>query len=187
MVELNIRSTDFVRDIERTRLSLPSEEQINKALARGVEKTAEEFKDRVQELAPDSDEGNHYDSQYGDLPPQARGREKLNESFRVRSHGSSPFAFEVVTSEDDRAYLLEVGDDGSRPYSAELSQDSDDRNTLAIYAPDHPDANEDGRIFREEAQRDGIDGEFYIKTAFEEFRTQERLERNVQDELEKIV
>jgi hypothetical protein len=183
MVELNIRSTDFVDDIERTSHTLPDSEDIEKALARGVKKTAQEFAERVNELAPESDT-DEYDRSYGDHPPSVI---KLSNSFITRSHGSSPFAYEVISFDDDRAYLLEVGDDGAF-MSAEFSEDPDEGpNTLAIYAPNHEDANEDGRIFRQSAERTGIEPRFYIKEAFEEFRTQRRLEQNVQEEIDKVI
>jgi len=162
-------------DIERTQESFPTRTEVQKAIENGVEKTARQFAERVNEEAPESTD-NQYDASYGDPAPSV----ELSNSFVARSSGESPSAYEVISIDDERAYFLEVGTSGTEI-------EADDDSALAIYAPQHPDANEDGRIFRNSAQLPPTEGRRYVFQVFKEFKSQGRLERNVQEELDKIL
>jgi len=52
-------------DIERTQESFPTRTEVQKAIENGVEKTARQFAERVNEEAPESTD-NQYDASYGD-------------------------------------------------------------------------------------------------------------------------
>lgn len=175
VVRLNISKSRLQKDIKSVKESLPEEREVAKALRRGVEKTAKEFADAVNKRAPSSD-GDEYDASYSDEKPPI----ELSDSFYYRHSGRSPFSFEVVSSQDDRAFLLEVGDPNNRRIEA-------DDGVLAIHAPGHPDANEDGRIFREFVTRGPIEGRKYIEETYNQFRAEYRLTQNIDEELDKVL